>query len=322
MFPPRSVSAGTALLCGLLLLGFFVTGRLDAVEYRPGKTYFGRNQYVEYIAGDLPIVIAAPHGGREKPEELPDREKGTFAFDTNTQELARAVAEVLHERTGHYAHVIICRVHRRKVDCNREVVEAAAGNERAVQVWTEFQGFIDDARSAVVARAGKGFFIDLHGHGHKDQRLEIGYLHTRATLALPDAQIDQPKVIAEGSLRLFASRSKIPYSELLRGPLSFGAMLEREGFPSTPSPLKPVPSDPYFAGGHNTQCHARYAANFAGLQIETNFKGVRDTAENRAKFGEALCNALGVYLDTHMSLKLPRVSGNPAKAAQGSAAIR
>src|SRR5262245_33625946 len=85
-------------------------------DYQPGNSYFGRNGYIEYLAGDLPVIIAAPHGGRLRPDELPDREAGTFAFDTNTQELARVVADELHALTGHWPHVIICRIHRRKLD--------------------------------------------------------------------------------------------------------------------------------------------------------------------------------------------------------------
>src|SRR5436309_5991656 len=112
-----------------------------AQDYQPGKSYFGRNRYIEYLAGDLPFILSAPHGGRERPEELPDREQGTFAFDTNTRELVRAAAGELHERTGHWPHVIICRIHRRKLDCNREIVEAAAGNALAEQAWKEYQGF-------------------------------------------------------------------------------------------------------------------------------------------------------------------------------------
>ena len=86
-----------ALAVGLLLACIGVS----AAEVRePGKPCFGRERYVEYIPGTLPIVLSAPHGGREKPTELPDRTEGTFAFDVNTQELARAIDEAFVSRTG------------------------------------------------------------------------------------------------------------------------------------------------------------------------------------------------------------------------------
>lgn len=296
-----------AALRWAFVAGCLSAAPLGAQEYRAGETYFGRNRYVEYLAGDLPVVIAAPHGGREKPNELPDRPEGTFAFDTNTQELARAVAERCFAQTGHRPHVIICRVHRQKVDCNREVEEAAGGDALAGRVWSDFQGFIESARNAVVAQHGRGLFIDLHGHGHKDQRLELGYLHRRELFARTDAEISRPEVIAAGSLRSFALNSKVPYAQLMHGPVSFGALLEKEGFPATPSPAKPLPSDPYFSGGYNVQRHARYAPHFSGLQIETYFRGVRDTPASREKFAQALLNALTTYLDVHLGLKLPSV---------------
>ena len=35
-------------------------------QYIFNHTYHGRNQYVEYVMGNIPIVISAPHGGRLK----------------------------------------------------------------------------------------------------------------------------------------------------------------------------------------------------------------------------------------------------------------
>ena len=46
-------------------------------EYIAGETYYGRNSYTEYQPGNLPIIIGTPHGGSEKPEEIPDRTWGT-----------------------------------------------------------------------------------------------------------------------------------------------------------------------------------------------------------------------------------------------------
>src|SRR5438876_8110342 len=178
-------------IVGIAALSFSLKATA-ADEYQPGQTYFGREKHIEYLAGDLPVIISAPHGGRERPEELPDREQGTFAFDTNTQELARSVADEMHTRTGHWPHMIICRVHRHKLDCNREIGEGAAGNPFAEEAWREFQGFIDAAHAGVVRQQGRGLYIDLHGHGHAEQRLELGYLHSADQLGLSDAELNKP----------------------------------------------------------------------------------------------------------------------------------
>ena len=87
----------------------------------PGTSSFGEDRYIEYIAGDLPLILSAPHGGRETPEEIPDRVKGVLQADANTQEVARAVAAEITARTGHHAHLIICRLARRKLPLDRLV---------------------------------------------------------------------------------------------------------------------------------------------------------------------------------------------------------
>lgn len=291
-------------LLALLLLTAGLAGA-DTATRAPGQAYFGRNRYVEYIAGSLPIVLSAPHGGREQPEELPDRTAGTFAFDVNTQELARAIDEAFVARTGQHPHVILCRVSRRKVDCNREIAEGAAGHPLTEQTWKDFQGFITEARAAVVAQHGKGFYIDLHGHGHPDGRLELGYAHGRADLALKDEELGRPALAAKGTLNLFAVKEPAAYPALLHGPRSLGGLLESAGFPATPSPAKPVPEEPFFNGGYNSRTHTAAGTRFAGLQIETNSKGVRDTEANRRRFAAALVEQLTVYLDERLALKLP-----------------
>ncbi|MBW8884892.1 MAG: N-formylglutamate amidohydrolase, partial [Planctomycetia bacterium] len=237
-------------------------------------------------------------------QELPDREQGTFAFDTNTQELARAIAAELQTRTSHWPHVIICRVHRRKIDCNREIAEGAAGNPLTEQAWHEFQGFIDSAQATVVKQQGRGLYIDLHGHGHPEQRLELGYLHSADQLLLSDAELSAPPYPTDSSLRAIAARNTVPYAELVRGEKSFGAMMEKRGFPSAPSPNNPHPKPPFFRGGYNAARHGRDAAPLAGFQMESNSLGVRDTPENRKKFAAAIADVLAEYLPTHVGVPL------------------
>ena len=70
------------------------------------------------------------------------------ARDRNTQELARAVALAIRELCGGVPHVVINRLHRVKLDANREVVEAAQGNPFAERAWKEHHAFIDAAKHA------------------------------------------------------------------------------------------------------------------------------------------------------------------------------
>ncbi len=290
------------VVCGVSL--FATAGVSLAAEMPPGKSTFGEGNYIEYIAGDLPLIICAPHGGREVPEEFPDRTRGVIQIDTNTQELARAVAAEITSRTGHYPHVIICRLARKKLDCNREIGEAAAGHPAAERAWGEYHAFIEKACAAAVAKSGKGFLLDLHGQSHKDQRIELGYLHSIETLALPDAALNAPGVAAAGSLRLVAASSKLPYAQLLRGPQSLGGLIEAQGYRAAPSPSLPSPVLPFFIGGYTVARHTRAPSKIAGLQIESNLVGVRDTAAAREKFARALVSALGEFLAGQFAMPL------------------
>lgn len=270
----------------------------------PGSSEFGEGNHVEYIIGNLPIVISAPHGGTDDPPQLPERQSGVKSFDANTQELARSIAVAFQTKTGGSPHVIICRVTRRKIDCNRDIQEGAQGNPLAEKIWSQYSGFIQSAQIEVTRGFGKGFFVDLHGHGHPVRRLELGYGHDQAALENPDSALCSPSMAHESTLRNLVSPDGSNYALLLRGPFSFGALMEKRGFPSTPSPSAPHPPLPYFSGGYNTRTFARERAGFCGLQVETNYQGVRDTAENRKKFADAFVEATSAFLSEHLKLDL------------------
>jgi N-formylglutamate amidohydrolase len=273
-------------------------------SYNPGQTYFGVDRHIEYIAGDLPFILSAPHGGREKPANVPDREKGTFAFDVGTQELARAIAAEMKSQTGHTPHIIICRITRRKIDCNREIVEACAGNKEAEAIWHDWHRFIGAARERVIQEFGRGLYIDLHGHGHKVAQLEMGYLHAAKDYDVSDEQLNSPQNVSSSSLRAMAVLNRRPYAELVRGDFALGTLLMERGFPATPSKERPKPVAPYFSGGYNTARYGREGAPLAGLQIETNSRGVRDNEISRARFAKALTDSLKIYLPAQLGIEL------------------
>jgi hypothetical protein len=301
--PDAAATNTLAVSVGQLSTAFTATPSTPA----GGEVYFGRNGYIEYIAGDLPLIISAPHGGAETPGELPDRTGAniTTVRDGNTAELARTIGNVFHARTGGRPHIVIVHLRRTKLDANREISEAAQGVRLAERAWSEYHSFIEAAKQAVIARYGTGFYVDLHGHGHDIQRLELGYLLDRATLTLPDAALDNPLYEDQSSIRTLSRDSPASFSALLRGPRSLGALFEAEGLPAVPSPASPNPgSDEYFDGGYNTARHgSRAGGPISGIQIESNFNGVRDTQANRERFATSL---VSVWESFHASVGAPQ----------------
>jgi len=55
-------------------------------SYLPGTIYFGQDSLIEYQAGNLPVILSAPHGEHESPTTITDRNGGynTRRFDSQT----------------------------------------------------------------------------------------------------------------------------------------------------------------------------------------------------------------------------------------------
>jgi len=278
----------------------------------PGQTYYGRNQYTEYLPGDLPLVLSAAHGGYLTPDEIPDRTYGTMVQDRNTQELARQVRDAIKDQTGHYPHIIISRLHRTKLDPNREIAEAAQGDPEAERAWHEFQTYIDEAERIVEETYGEGFYIDLHGHGHDIQRLELGYLLSSDDLANTDETLSEASFVNKSSVKAVAQKPGVTLPTIIRGPNSLGSLMEAAGIPSVPSQNQPDPgSNPFFSGGYNTAMHgSRDGGSVSGVQIECNYTGVRDTEENRDAFAEALGNAMAAFFQEFLNIPLAPLPGS------------
>jgi hypothetical protein len=264
----------------------------------PGESLFGKNEYVEYLPGNLPIVISVPHGGYEKPPGIPDRSLGTMGhLDSMTQELAREIAAVFRERTGRVPHVIINRLHRSKLDANRELFDAAQDNAIAGEAWNDFHTFIDSAEERVEREFGRGLYIDLHGHRHEWQVVELGYLLVSNQLKLSDAELDVSVPSATTSLGLLLNDRTAPLSQLVRGSRSIGATLELEGFATVPSPAHPHPDGrPYFSGGYNLEQHSSFSGKLMlGVQVETP-TSLRENDAQRKAFAGALVNGVLAFL--------------------------
>ncbi len=280
-------------------------------QYIPGQVYLGANSYTEYVAGNLPLIITAPHGGTDSASALPNRTYGTTSTDSNTSELSRAIRTACSNRFGRWPHVIICRVPRTKIDCNREIVEGAQGVAATEAVWNEYHNLIRMAKESVTSSYGRGLLIDVHGHGHPLQRLELGYNLSTATLNKNSFSTSDKN---SSCVRELANRTRVSFEELIRGSFSLGTLIGLRGYPSVPSLDLPNPGkttgggdNDYFSGGYTVEIHGTMSPNTGtinAIQIESNYTGVRDTLENRAAFAADLVSALEEYFPLHVGIKL------------------
>ncbi len=275
---------------------------MSAQNYVPGNIYLDDTGFVEYRPGTLPIIISVPHGGSLEPDTIPDRSFGTLVKDGWTQTIGLRMYNALFDQTGCYPHMITNLLHRKKFDANRDIGEAADGNATIEEAWYGYHEFIDLAKAVTEQKYGRGLFLDLHGHGHTIQRVELGYLLSGAELRLSDAMLNTNTYIEESSIKTLVGDNENghTHAELLRGTNSYGTLLDNEGFPSVPSTNDPAPNsgEAYFSGGYNTVRHGSRdnGGNIDAIQVEMN----RQAREFQTQaISEALAAAAKQYMDYH-----------------------
>jgi hypothetical protein len=262
--------------------------------------------FIRHWPGELPIVLSVPHDGAAKPADIPDRTNGVTVRDSYAAALAHAVRDALRARFGKAPQLVVCELSRKKVDCNREIAEGAAGQPKAEQVWREYHAFIDEAEAAVLARSKHGLYLDIHSHGHPKPRIEIGYLLKGSELRLADERLDNdPAVAARSSIRWLSQRTPAKFSELLRGETSLGGLFAARGVPSVPSPREILLlDDPYFNGAYDIAAHgSRDKSQLDAAQLEVPGP-MRDTPAHRAATAQAIAESLDVYFARHFGVKL------------------
>jgi hypothetical protein len=299
-------------------LHFFMIGILLVISqithsqtYTAGSTYFGQKQYIEYLAGNTPIIISAPHGGYLTPSEIPNRNcnGATTIEDAYTEELTREIAQEIFRQTGKYPHMIINRLDRVKLDANREVNEATCGNSISRTAWNEYHQFITNAKSQINNAFTKGIYVDVHGHSHRKELIELGYMLYDDELRLSDATLNTTTYLNYSSVKNLAisNPNTLTHAQVLRGNMSLGTLLEGQGYPSVPSTTNPAPKkgDAYFSGGYNVDTHgSRKGGSIDGVQMECNKTGIRDNVTNRQKFAKKFATVLLNYIEYHYKITL------------------
>lgn len=232
-----------------ILLTISLTSYLLTAQSVPGQVEFDESgkEYIEYIPGNLPIIISAPHGGLKltggtvngvsypdnnttnnsaDPYYLPTRSCGTNERDDNTDVLIRRIQDEIFQQTGGYAHIIINNLNRKKLDPNRDKSEATCGNTNAEFFWDAWHGFIDKASASVEANWGKGIYIDLHGQSHSVPRIEAGYNISASELNSSD--LNSAAIINTSTIKSLEAINinSFSHEELVRGEFSLGELFQ------------------------------------------------------------------------------------------------
>jgi len=253
-----------------------------------GITTWKGNSYVEYIEGNLPIVISVPHGGYLEPNEIPDRISGCKEEDRMSQELARSLFEELkrlysNENVTRCPHLIVNHLKRKKLDPNR-TRENAAEHELADQAWCVYHDLILTALNNSNEEHGFAHLFDIHGQNHR-KAIEFGYLLNSNDLRKNDEILNSSgELYVKCSLSAIITRWKtlpalngehLPrtLSELVRGKRSFGwlmhqkCMLNGNPYPTFPNPSQSDAGElPYFWGAETTRRYSRTQTEFPHIQ--------------------------------------------------------
>ncbi|SOD18411.1 hypothetical protein [Pedobacter xixiisoli] len=276
------------------------------VEYKPNTTYYGKGNLVKLVTGDLnsPIILASPHDGTEKPEDMPVRTHtdAVVVRDLYLTDVTEKVAAALYAKTGLRPHIVINYVERARMEPNRALAETYHKSEAANALWREYHEFLKGAKEMVEKNVGKGLFLDMHGHGHDKDRIEVGYLTAISDLNGTDDLLNNKATAS--SIYNISTTSPYSFSQLIRGDYAFGTLLANEGVKAVPSKQDPKPnSDPYFNGGYCTLTYgSKVSGKVSAIQLETPGPGFRDNAALRTASAPKVADAIIKYMQTHYGL--------------------
>jgi glutamine amidotransferase-like uncharacterized protein/N-formylglutamate amidohydrolase len=241
-------------------------------------------------AGDLPIILTAPHGGGESIPGVPKRlGKGVSKFasvsDVHTDKLAKKLADAIEAKMGKRPFVVIARFHRQYLDANRRARDAYESPE-AEEFYEAYHQAIADARSEIVKRWERGLLIDIHG------------------------QAEDPKVIFRGTQNGKTTKHLIGrYGiDALHGESSFLGLLAKQGIPVIPAVDSSDLENPSFDGGYTVVTHgSNDGGTVDAIQIELglSLREPKANGETANKIANAIQEFSTKYLPTaeHASSK-------------------
>jgi N-formylglutamate amidohydrolase len=156
-------------------------------------------------SGTMPIVLTAPHGGRQAVPGIPPRNiegkpKGGSGYETgadvDTDILVQGLAREIRRLTGKDVYLVMAKFQRKFIDANRppKISFDSPGAEPYYQYYHRaIRGLVDEIRK----NYSTGLLIDVHGQGRFPDAIVRGTHNGRSVAKLLDragfAAITGPK---------------------------------------------------------------------------------------------------------------------------------
>lgn len=268
---------------------------------------------VEFRKGNIPIILSVPHGGSSVNTTFIERSKENCNFDpnfvtgkdNNTIELADIIDQELFSLTKKQPYVIICKAKRLYVDANRPVKYAYPEGSPQQSVYELYYQSIEDAKTEILEQFGKGLLIDIHGHGHTVDQIEIGYKIGKGDLNKNDQGLISSGADLQSSIYYLSqdNRNNQNFAQIIRGPNSLGALFDSYNLPCVPSPKKHSPgSEEYFSGGNIIDTFGSKGGSGSKLDaIQLEFSSDQRSAHAIDKTGAYTARVLKEYVNKNYS---------------------
>jgi N-formylglutamate amidohydrolase len=251
-------------------------------------------KFLTLWAGMLPIILSAPHGGRQSiPGVSARRGIGVAQFtterDSNTDELAEKIASKIEQKAGAKPFLVVAQFERKYVDANRPrngAYESAA----ASAYYDAYHHALERACDQVRRDWGRGLLLDIHGQGAEAETIFRG--------------TDNGKSVTELE-RSFGR-------EALVGEKSIFGQLKLRGYKIAPT-LVETDREHRYAGGYTTRTYGSHrGTNIDAIQLE--FGTSLRARANLERTATDLAEGILIFSRAYLPVKRP--SGSVSAGAQ------
>ncbi len=230
----------------------------------------------------LPIILSAPHGGRQSIPGVPVRRgSGVAQFvtgrDNNTDELAETIALELEKRLNGKPFLVVARFERKYLDANRSS-ETAYESKEAKPYYDGYHSALREAHERVSREWGRGMLLDIHGQGAEEEAIYRGTGNGKSVVSLTQH---------------FGTAA-------ITGPRSIFGQLEKMGYKILPS-IKEPQRETRYVGGYIVQTYGSHrASGIDAIQLEIGTK-LRARA-NLHRTAIDLAHALAVFAQAYLPI--------------------